>query len=217
MGVFFTATRPTNVQINVKIKEQVLVFDANGGSGSMATQSFDSGVAKALAANGFTKAGYVFAGWNTAADGSGTAYGDGQEVGFSPAGDGDLLTLYAQWKEPVAAQDNMVTIGQTEFTYNGGEQKPALSVEYEGAALTEGTDYTVTWPTDGTNAGYERKHRTACNHGIRAGGCKGACFEHRRGRYDQGCLRPAGKKHGCFRVCRRSGAALGAGSELVDR
>lgn len=153
LGVFFTATRPTNVQINVKIKEQVLVFDANGGSGSMATQSFDSGLAKALTGNAFTKAGYVFAGWNTAADGSGTAYGDRQEVSFSPADDGELLTLYAQWKEPVAAQDNMVTIGQTEFTYNGGEQKPALSVEYEGAALTEGTDYTVTWPEDCTNAG----------------------------------------------------------------
>ncbi len=100
--VSFTATRPTNVQINVGFKEQVVLFDANGGSGSMTAQSFDSGVAKTLSANTFTKTGYTFNGWNTLANGSGTAYTDKQEVTFSPTNDGDSITLYAQWKQCTA-------------------------------------------------------------------------------------------------------------------
>ena len=40
----------------------------------------------------------------------------------------------------------------TEFTYNGSEQKPTVSVA-EGSNLAEGTDYTVTYPEASTNAG----------------------------------------------------------------
>lgn len=50
-----------------------------------------------LKTNTFTKNGYVFKGWNTKADGSGTAYTDGQlmeDIVESKT----PLTLYAQWK-----------------------------------------------------------------------------------------------------------------------
>ena len=40
----------------------------------------------------------------------------------------------------------------TEFTYNGGEQKPTVLVA-DGSNLAEGTDYTVTYPEASTNAG----------------------------------------------------------------
>ncbi len=40
----------------------------------------------------------------------------------------------------------------TEFTYNGSEQKPTVSVA-DGSNLAEGTDYTVTYPDASTNAG----------------------------------------------------------------
>ena len=45
-------------------------FDANGGAGTMAAETADE--PEALTADAFTRAGYSFAGWNTAADGSGT-------------------------------------------------------------------------------------------------------------------------------------------------
>ena len=67
-------------------------FQANGGSGTMASQSFASNIPQALNGNAFTIAYYDFRGWNTAADGSGTGYGDGQTI--LNAGN---LTLYAQW------------------------------------------------------------------------------------------------------------------------
>jgi len=38
-------------------------FDANGGTGSMKDETFSYGVPKAISANKFKKAGYVFAGW----------------------------------------------------------------------------------------------------------------------------------------------------------
>ena len=67
-----------------------VTFDANGGSGLMAAQS--ASVATALMANAFTRAGFTFAGWNTAADGSGTAYANGASFPFTAN-----ATLFAQW------------------------------------------------------------------------------------------------------------------------
>jgi len=67
-----------------------VTFDANGGSGSMTAQTESS--ATALTANGFTRVGYTFSGWNTAADGSGTSYADSASYPFTAS-----TTLYAQW------------------------------------------------------------------------------------------------------------------------
>lgn len=67
-----------------------VTFDANGGSGTTAEQTASS--ATALTTNGFSRTGYTFAGWNTVADGTGTAYADGASYPFT-----SNVTLYAQW------------------------------------------------------------------------------------------------------------------------
>ena len=77
--------RPSSVPFAVS-------FDSNGGNGSMAGQSFASGIPQNLSSNGFTRAGWLFYGWNTRADGHGTYYYDGQPATF-----GADTTLYAQW------------------------------------------------------------------------------------------------------------------------
>ncbi|MBO7318550.1 MAG: InlB B-repeat-containing protein, partial [Clostridia bacterium] len=66
--------------------------------GSTASMSMTYDVAKNLTANGFTKTGYVFAGWNTSADGTGTNYSDKQSVKNLTATNGATINLYAQWK-----------------------------------------------------------------------------------------------------------------------
>ena len=91
--------QPTTITIDTILKRQQVFFVANGGSGSMSVQSFEHSVAKTLTANAFTRTGYIFAGWNTEADGSGTGYSDKQSVSFTPANDGDSITLYAQWTQ----------------------------------------------------------------------------------------------------------------------
>ena len=73
-------------------------FNANGGTGSMDKQSFVYDAAQRLTANAFTKDGFVFAGWNTASDGTGTAYDDKAEVINLTTGKVDVV-LYAQWKK----------------------------------------------------------------------------------------------------------------------
>jgi uncharacterized repeat protein (TIGR02543 family) len=67
-------------------------FDANGGTGTMADQTFVWNTPQALTANTFTRTGYDFKGWNTKADGSGTNYTDGQTITNL-----EDMTLYAQW------------------------------------------------------------------------------------------------------------------------
>lgn len=51
----------------------------------------------------FQRSGYLFSGWNTAANGSGTSYADGATVKNLTSQNDKTVTLYAQWKkvEPV--------------------------------------------------------------------------------------------------------------------
>jgi uncharacterized repeat protein (TIGR02543 family) len=73
-------------------QDPVITFDANGGKGTMGTQTVKPNEATALTANTFTRADYDFTGWNTAKDGTGTAYGDKANITTN-----ENVTLYAQW------------------------------------------------------------------------------------------------------------------------
>ena len=90
-----------------KIQTFTVVFDKNGGTGTMANQIFTYNQAQTLTANTFTRTGYTFNGWNTKFDGSGNSYTDKQSITLTAAG----LTLYAQWKA------NTYTVA---FNANGG-------------------------------------------------------------------------------------------------
>ena len=71
-----------------------ITFNANGGAGEMAAQTFEVGIDTALNANTFTRENYKFTGWNTEPDGSGATYADEGAI-LELAGD---MTLYAQWQ-----------------------------------------------------------------------------------------------------------------------
>lgn len=77
------------------VSNSTVTFDANGGTGTTAAQT--AGAATALTANGFSRSGYTFSGWNTAANGSGTAYANGASYAFTSS-----TTLYAQWTATLA-------------------------------------------------------------------------------------------------------------------
>ncbi len=70
----------------------VITFDANGGEGTMGTQTVKPKEETALTANIFTRADYDFTGWNTAKDGTGKFYADGANITTN-----GNVTLYAQW------------------------------------------------------------------------------------------------------------------------
>lgn len=78
---------------------QTLTYHGNGATGgNTAAQSGHTGDELTTNANGFTRDGYTFVRWDTAKDGSGTAYGEGKNgVGrytMKPAGN----DLYAIWQ-----------------------------------------------------------------------------------------------------------------------
>ena len=74
-------------------------FNKNGGSGTMANESFTYGTAKALTANAFTRAGYAFVGWMTSANGTTVAYADGQSVLNLTNQMNATVNLYAKWTD----------------------------------------------------------------------------------------------------------------------
>lgn len=100
-----------------KKQTYTVTFNANGGTGTMAAQTFEEGQTQALTANAFTKEGYEFVNWNTVADGSGSTYADKQSISIN-----DNMNLYAQWKIIAAPSTEELLKGQwtiTEMRENG--------------------------------------------------------------------------------------------------
>ncbi len=69
-----------------------ITYDANGGTDAPAAQEKTADVDLTLTEAVPTRAGYTFNGWNTAADGTGTAYAKGATYSAN-----ESITLYAQW------------------------------------------------------------------------------------------------------------------------
>ena len=99
-------------------------YNANGGTGSMASQvvtAFDgmaAYVAMPDSAFGVPSSVYRFDGWNTAANGGGTAYVKGQVAAIT----GDT-TLYAQWSGTCTVTVSH-SIGDSLPTYGSGDTGP---------------------------------------------------------------------------------------------
>ena len=113
-------------------------FDGNtadGGSTSDQVMTYDQ--AANLTANGYTKTGYTFTGWNTQSDGGGTAYTDGQTVSNLTSEKEGAVTLFAQWRA------NNYTIQFDGNTADGGNT-PAQTMTYDTAANLTVNGYTKT-------------------------------------------------------------------------
>ena len=118
-----------------------VTFDANGGTGAMDVLTADLGTTVTLPASTFTRDGYVFAGWNTAADGTGTAIVNGGQLTL-----GSDATLYAQWKTADTKFINGIQNNLTATTTAGtAPTLPATaSVRWSDGSTT---NETVTWNT----------------------------------------------------------------------
>ena len=110
---------------------------SDGGLAPTAGNYVTGSPAYSVALNTFTKTGHLFTGWNSAADGSGTAYAAGS--GYSSTAD---LVLYAQWSAKSIA-----------ITYN---RNGAAGTTPASATWTYNSTPQVTLPLVGdlTKAGY---------------------------------------------------------------
>ena len=92
--------RVENYEAQYNGNTYTIIYNGNGNDGgSTASSNHTYGTVKALTTNGFTKTDYVFNGWNTKADGSGTSYSDGQSVLNLTSTNNGSVTLYAQWRQ----------------------------------------------------------------------------------------------------------------------
>ena len=96
-----------------------VTYNANGGTGAPSTQYKRTSFNLTLSSTVPTRDGYTFAGWNTAADGSGTAYA----AGATYTGNADL-SLYAQWTHHTTSG-----IDWNPSTNSGTFLMPAYNVE----------------------------------------------------------------------------------------
>ena len=138
-------TSQMTISISALPQSYTVKFNANGGSGTMATASFTYGTAKSLTANAFTRSGYVFEGWATSASGA-KVYSDKQSVLNLTTVVGGTVNLYAVWQED---------LGGVQLWENG----PYWAECNVGATKPEEYGYYFWW---GDTVGYKRN---AANNG----------------------------------------------------
>lgn len=141
-GSGYAIGQNTTMTAQAKANTYTISYNANGGSGTMASTTATYGSTTTISANTFTKSGYSFAGWTTNSDGSDDGYGwtnwsgtwkyvNGQ-YGIS----GGKLVLYARWSA------NTYTI---KYDANGGTGAPAnQSFVYNSGAKISTTKPTRT-------------------------------------------------------------------------
>ena len=112
-----------NLYAKWEINTYKIRFNANGGAGSMNDLDMTYGTAKNLTANAFTKTGFTFKGWATAAGGA-VVYADTASVNNLTAENNGIVTLYAVWE----VSNFTVTF------YDGTTELKKETVAYGGAA-----------------------------------------------------------------------------------
>jgi len=141
-----------------------LVYSANFGTAPETkadaeniSGTYDTVYAIGVDENGFQRSNYTFIGWNTEADGSGTAYAAGQTVVLTAAKNSKIL--YAQWSEN-PKHDYAVT-----YNANFG-LTPETKADAENVSDVYAIAYTI-----GVDAnGFQRSHYTFIGWNTKADG-----------------------------------------------
>ena len=152
-------------------------FDANGGTGTVYDETTFYGGTIEIPSGGFERDGYIFLGWNTAADGTGTTVDPGFVTVTSS------YTLYAQWlggKAVSSESDIDFENGGTFWLMNdvtlSGDRTIAkdLSLGLFGHKLSSQYDIVV---AAGAEATFENGSIEACSFQVGNSGKSGAAAE----------------------------------------
>ena len=124
-----------------------ITYNSNEGTGSIpaVTETEGKQINIAIAEGNISKTGYTFSGWNTKADGSGTAYGVGYAYTLNSV-DGNL-TLYAIW-----SKNNYAVTWQNEdgtSLENDAAVPFDTKPSYDGTVPTKAPTFQYTYTFDG--------------------------------------------------------------------
>lgn len=130
------------------IPAYAVLYDGNGcssGNAPMDSHTYQQGTAVTVLGNSdaLFRPGYSFAGWKTAADGSGTAYSAGATFTMGTAN----VTLFAQWAEDSSGNDG----GGFGGSSAGTQPEPANTVTgsvIDGTTRSQVSNLTATMTTD---------------------------------------------------------------------
>jgi uncharacterized repeat protein (TIGR02543 family) len=154
VGATFSITENTTLYAQWTINSYTVSYDGNGNDGGVAPVDGNSpyiynSTVTVLDQGTLTQTGYSFAGWNTAADGSGTSYAVGATFSIT-----ENTTLYAQWTIITSLAGSLSLQGRTNFSsavsvdlYVSGQSSPiqsfSISTDASGnfniSGLTPGT------------------------------------------------------------------------------
>ena len=144
-GESTTSSRSESIYIPA-LEPVTITFNANGGSGTVPSAiSTYVGVANTIPSNSLTRTGYTFNGWNTASNGSGTAYATGSTI--TPTGN---VTLYAQWKTTYVKPEIQNLLAFRTANASGGASPTVTSTGKTGFCkfqLVGGANYAFTSAT----------------------------------------------------------------------
>ncbi|MGD0055115.1 MAG: InlB B-repeat-containing protein, partial [Acidimicrobiales bacterium] len=132
----YSFKRSTTLYAQWSVRSYKVTFDANGGSGSMTPESKKT--AGRLSSNGFTRSGYTFRKWTTAANGSGDSYANNAVYRFTKS-----VTLYAQWtpKKVVVVVPVHAVVTLAPFTNKSDALSPALESQITALAALVKVDH----------------------------------------------------------------------------
>ena len=162
-----TMVRTATIAAGEQLTSYCVNFDANGGTGSMSSHYYVTGVTDHLPANEFAREGYNFLGWSADPNASAATYTDAGEITVTSD-----MTLYAVWERIITAPTYTAPSAGTGLTYNGQPQALITAGSTEDGtmqyslnangtfseAIPTGTasgDYTVYYKVIGDEAHYD--------------------------------------------------------------
>lgn len=102
-GATYTVSTTKTLHAQWTAHTYTVTYDGNGAtSGSTASSSHIYDVAKQLTANGYSKTGYTFVGWNTSSTATTATYTDKKSVTNLTATQGGTVKLYAIWSKSIS-------------------------------------------------------------------------------------------------------------------